>query len=362
MDAATAARRRMAADDNKAAQGWQGCHFFVWRFLIAAWLALGAMLGAHATEPDAPLYRYETAPASDQLDDLAPLLPASAELVSARVRMSDSARTLAELQLAQTAHGPVLLAWQALVDDPFLTLLPPLAETVVLAPVLQRHVSGNAAVLAWWDVSRQIRLLADADVVFGQPLGDPLFVPANWREQAEAVRGIEQAFWQEPGDRDLQAGRDAFQRFVAALLAPEQDGMAALRELGDGRPVVLVLHLRDLILLGQMAPEALGVAFRDFGTLSEVHGMIQRVRAWMRDNDYAAYGLLRGGTDSVRAVALTDEASGQTLVARLLPVIGNDQTDVAGARLVYRTGGYIVFEIAAQPASTSTASTAQTSP
>ena len=32
----------------------------------------------------------------------------------------------------------------------------------------------------------------------------------------------------------------------------------------------------------------------------------------------------------------------------MLPVIGNDQRDVAGATLVYRVGGFVVYEIAAE--------------
>lgn len=339
------------------------CHFFVWRIVLTGLLALALVGTARAAEDEAPPYRYELGPelGATELGELAPLLPSGTAVRSAQVLAPDQSRALAEVRLAETAQGPVLLDWQALVDDPFLTLLPPLVETTVLAPILQRHVAADATVLAWWDVSRQIRLLTGASVVFAEPLGEPLFVPVRWREQADAVAGVERAFWQAPDAGALQAASDRFQGFVAALLAPEREGMAALWALGEGKPVVLVLHVRDLILLGQMAPQELGVAFRDFGSLSEVHGMIQRVRAWMRENDHAAYGLLQGGTGPVRAVALTDEVSSQTLVARLLPLIGNDQSDVAGARLVYRTGGYIVFEIAADPAAATDPSTPQTS-
>ena len=355
MDAATAAKQWTAK------QGRRGrCASFVWRIMLAGLLALVAVSGAQAANEQAAPYRYELG-AEMTVAELATLLPPGTTVRSARVLAPGQSRALAQVGLAETAQGPVLLDWQALVDDPFLTLLPPLAETTALAPVLARHVPGNATVLAWWDLSRQIRLLTDAGVVFSEPLGEPLFVPARWREQADTVAGVERAFWQMPDADVLRAERERFDVFVAALLAPEQEGVAALRALGRGGPVVLVLHLRDLILLGQMAPQKLGVAFRDFGTPGEVHGMIQRVRAWMSENGYAAYGLLQDEARLLRAIALTDEASSRTLAARLLPLVGNDQSDVAGAKLVYRSGGYIVFEIAANPAVASNTAKIQTS-
>ena len=47
---------------------------------------------------------------------------------------------------------------------------------------------------------------------------------------------------------------------------------------------------------------------------------------------------------------LTDAASAQTLAARLLPFVGNDQSDVPGATLVYKLGGFVVYEIAGDAA------------
>lgn len=366
MYAATTVDQQAAAGERMSGKGWHvPCPpSFVWRVALAALLALTLVFSVRAADDEAPLYRYDLGSelTAAELGELAALLPAGTVVQSARVLAPGQSRPLADLRLARTPQGPVLLDWHAQVDDPFLTLLPALVETTVLAPVLARHVPEDAVVLAWWDVSRQIRLLTGAEVVFSESLGEPLFVPVRWHEQADEVREIEQAFWQVPDAGDREAGLERFRRFATALLAPEEDGIAALRALGQGKPVVLVLHLRDLILLGQMAPQDLGVAFSDFGTLSEVHGMVQRVRAWMRENDHAAYGLMQSGTDPVRAIAVTDEASSRTLVARLLPLVGNDQGDVEGARLVYRTGGYVVFEIAAEAAADNNPSEPNTSP
>lgn len=331
------------------------CHFFTRLLTFLLLLALAGTMTVQAAEAaddsDAvsTLYRYETGAAltaTERGEELAALLPADTALHPARVRAPDQSQPLAQLRYAQTQKGRVLLDWQALVDPPFLHFIPPLAETLALAPVLKRHVTSDASVLAWWDVSRMLALLAGTQTVFNQPLDMPLFVPVPWRDGADAVHATEADFWQDaslPAD-DLDAARERFALFTQALLAPEEEGVAQLRALAPDK-AVLVLHMRDLILLGQMAPQKLGVAFRDLGPVSEVHGMIQRVRSWMKDNDHAAYGLLHADAGPVRAVALTDEASGHTLIARLLPLIGNDQSDVAGTRLVYRTGGYIVYEL-----------------
>ena len=75
--------------------------------------------------------------------------------------------------------------------------------------------------------------------------------------------------------------------------------------------------------------------------------MVRRVHDWLDHNQYPAYATLRAGEKSVRAVALTDAPSAATLAARLLPFVGNDQHDVSGATLVYRVGGFVVYEIAA---------------
>lgn len=266
----------------------------------------------------------------------------------ATVVSADSTLPLAELELAESAAGPVLLDWQARVDDPFLTLAVSPKDIDALVGVLQRHVPQDRTVLAWWDTSRQFQLLAGSRVAFDQHLGTPLFVPTQWRSQRSRVEAIEQAFWHAPGDS--RASRDEsqarFQRFAEALLAPEQPGMAALQALAGNQTAVLVLHLRDMVLLGQMAPDRLGVAFQDFGGSGDVHGLVRRVRAWLNEHQYAAYSLLPGKDSSVRAIALTDEPSSQTLAARLLPFIGNEQSDVPGATLVYQVGGFSVFEIA----------------
>lgn len=305
----------------------------------------GVLVWQHATAP--PVYRYvmgDAVPAAE-LGPLAALGEQHLNVRRATVMSNDHPTALADLEVAQSASGPVLVKWQARIDDPFLTLLPPPGDIGALAAVLKRHVPKDAVVLAWWDSSRQLQMLSGVDVAFDHHLGTPMFVPKRWQASRASIQDIEREFWKS-GDVAQEQAR--FGRFAEALLADEKSGIDALRALAGGKTAVLVLHARDTILLGQMAPKKIGVAFKDFGEMGDVHGMVRRVHAWLDEHKYPAYAVLQGEGQPLRAVALTDAASAQTLVARLLPFMGNDQQDVEGATLVYKVGGFAVYEIAAQ--------------
>ena len=312
---------------------------------LALILVACALLWRHFTAP--PIYKYvigETVPAAEA-GPLSAYVEAGLTVRRASLQSAEQASSLATLDIAETAAGPVLLNWQARVDDPFMTLAVPPQDVVALSGVIKRHVPAQSRVFAWWDTSRQINALGAIDFMFDRHLGLPLFLPAHWSGQRANIEKIESGFW--AGDaRDATDERERFRQFARALTAPEAEGMAMLRSLaGEGKPVVLILHLRDIILLGQMFPDRLGVAFQDFGASNDVHGMVRRVHAWLEEHKYAAYGVLQANGQPVRAVALTDAASAKTLAARLLPFMGNEQHDVAGTTLVYQAGGFSVFEI-----------------
>lgn len=335
-----------ASGELMARAGWRGRLSGAAVVIGLALLAAGAvLLWQHHSA--APVYRYTVGEpvAAAELGALAAYARPDLPIRQVRLLATADDKPLAELSVAETADGPVLLDWRAKLDDPFLTLTVPPEDVTALAAVLERHVAQGHKLLAWWDSSRQFRLLSGVDTLFRQHLGIPLFVPAEWRGSRGAIEAVEQSFWRASAGAEQADEQARFQRFADALLMPEAEGMAALRALTDNEPAVLVLHLRDLILLGQMAPQKLGVAFQDFGEMTDVHGMIRRVHAWLDEHKYPAYGVLQAKGRPVRAMALTDVASSQTLAARLLPLMGNDQQDVAGATLVYQTGGFVVFEI-----------------
>lgn len=349
------------ARDRHAANGTTPWRRVLASTAIVAGLALLGIAGflalRHAQAP--PAYRYVVggiiAPAN--LGPLAPLAGRGVAVHSGTVVGADG-KAFADFTFAASKSGPVLLDWQPKIDPPFLSMPVPTSEIADLAPVLGRHVNTGEPVLAWWDTSRALGLLVDADLPLRATVGVPLFIPRQWHDRTAGVEAIESSFWKLTSDT---AARTRFDRFTNALLANETDGIAALRELAGGKPAVLVLNVRDVLLLGQIAPARIGVAFRDFPNSGDVHGMVPAVYGWMREHGYPSYTVVRArdGTE-VRAIALTDAASGKTLAARLLPFVGNEQSAVPGTVLVFKTGGFWVYRI--EPAATPPPATGRAAP
>lgn len=333
----------------------------------AAAIVAAALLWRAPPDPSAP-YRYvvDAALSDEQAQPMRALAERGIALEQGRIVLVDSGDAAADFVFARSDAGPVLLDWRARVDEPFLTLLPQPGELLEVADAIRRHLPPDGVVLGWWDTSRALRLLAGVPVIFDRHLGEPLIVPARWQAQRDSIAAIDRDFFA-AGAADGSAAKDAFatererfHRFVDALLSDETSGMATLRELAGGRPAVLVLHVRDALLLGAIDPARIGVAFRDLPGMGPSHEAIRHVRDWMNTNAFPAYTVLHREGQPLRAVALTDEASGETLAARLLPFIGNRQADVAGATLVYRSGAFVVFELDTRAASESASAGART--
>ena len=306
--------------------------------------AAAAVVWWRALHVPAP-YRYVIgAPlAAVDLGPLASLAERRIAVRSASVVATDGS-TLVDLEVADAPSGPVLVKWKARVDGPFLKSPPSPQDIANLAPVLERHVPPGTALLAWWDSSRELRMLADVKVAFGEHLGIPLFVPTEWRGARARIGSVEAAFWNTHSD---SAERTRFRQFVDALLADETQGVAALLKLADTQPAVLALNVRDVVLLAQLAPQRIGIALHDFPASGDVHGMVRSAHAWLDEHGYTAYTIVPLDDRRVRVLALTDKKSGTTLAVRLLPFVGNNQDAVAGTTLVYQTGGFWVYELGA---------------
>lgn len=181
-------------------------------------------------------------------------------------------------------------------------LAAPASEVTVLAEALERHLPSDATVLAWPDVARQLGVPEDTPTRF------------DW---------------------------------TAALLAPRDEGIRLLRERAGDRPVHLVIHVRDALLLGAAAPERIGVALRDKADSGNLHGMINSARDWVRTEGLVAYTAYRLDEGRLRLVGLTDEASLNTLVARLLPFHDPRRRiePVPGLTLVHQVGGFWVYRL-----------------
>lgn len=294
-------------------------------------------------------YRYEvdgTTAATGDAGIQDALARSGAPLRKARVVSNDDNRTLAELSIAEGSAGPVLLEWRPSLDEPFLTATAPLGEVVKLGEALREHLPSNAVVLAWWDISRQLRLLDETPVRFDRHLvGAPLALPASWRAARPAIEKVEAGFW-EAGSATGESV-DAFLAWTDALLAPRDEGIRRLRERAGDRAVHLVVHVRDALLLGAMAPERIGVAFQDQADSGNLHASINSARDWVRNEGFAAYTAYRPNDSRLRIVALTDDASAQTLIGRILPFHDPRRQiePIPGLTLVHQVGGFWVYRL-----------------
>lgn len=316
--------------------------------LLVAGLALAAFGANELLRTKVPPYRYEVVDAAPRIDDPAvadTFAQAGLGLRQARLVENRTGATLAELRFGDGVDGPVLFDWRPEIDEPFLTATAPLPEIAALAAALRRHVPADALVLAWWDTSRQLALLAGVQTRFDRHVvGAPLALPAHWAAQRAAVENTESGFWLH-GAGSADAG-PPFAGWIDAMLARD-GGPARLQKLAGGHEAYVVVHVRDALLLGAMAPDRLGVAFRDLPDGGNVHGSISGARDWVRAQGHAAYSAYAPAAGRVRVVALTDAASSTTLVARLLPFHDSRKPAdaVPGLTLVHQVGGFWIYRI-----------------
>ena len=238
---------------------------------------------------------------------------------------------------------PIMLSWENRSDEPVGFVDVKLSELTVLATVIAKHVPKDAAILAWWDTSRQIRLLTGYQTVFNSHLRQPLLMPSLWRARSGAIEKYEREFWKSPASAEES---QKFQRFADALAADPKEGVAMLRELTGGGEAYVAVHLSDLYKLGLMRPDRLSVAYKDFPLQGgDVHGLSGMVKRWLVDNNHTAYTVHGLSENLVRAYFLADAKTGNTLLAQMLPFTTSNPLEFQALQLVYQQGGYWVYKI-----------------
>ena len=118
---------------------------------------------------------------------------------------------------------PVMLAWENQTSEPLVFVDSKLSELTLLAPAISKHVPKGAAILAWWDTSRQIQLLTGLETVFTSHLSGPLIMPSLWQPRIEAIEKYEREFW---GSTVSAEEKGKFQRFADALSAEPTEGVS----------------------------------------------------------------------------------------------------------------------------------------
>lgn len=254
-------------------------------------------------------------------------------------------KPVAELIVARKSDGPpVLTYWKNGTNDVLYNLDRKPSELSALAAVISKHAPKDALILSWWDTSRQIKLLTGHDTLFTSHLNEPLMIPVAWLEQSKAIQTYENQFWESKASQQEQ---EQFKRFSQALALPAEEGVAQLRELiGSNREAYLIVHVIDLYKLGLMYPDKIGVAYQNFPLTGNMHGMINHMKVQLKENDFDTYTLQSISDEEIRVFFLSDKASSEVLLARMLPFVEKKApVELEAAQLIYQQGGYWVYKL-----------------
>jgi hydroxylamine oxidation protein HaoB len=169
-------------------------------------------------------------------------------------------------------------------------------------------------------------------------------IPVPWLEQSKAIQAYENQFW---ASKASEKEQEQFKRFSQALTAPAEEGIRQLRELiGSSRETYVIVHVTDLYKLGLMYPDKIGVAYQNFPMTGNMHGMINQMKVQLKENDFDTYTLQSISDNEIRVFFLSDKASSETLVARMLPFVDKKApVELEAAQLIYQQGGYWMYKI-----------------
>lgn len=306
--------------------------------LVAAGLGLLGWAGYETFRP-APHYTLQigAAPAEDA-QELAALGLAPDALQRVAVTSPEERRPIATGLIARDGARLAPLVWRNDVTEPILFSEVAASDATKVLAAIRAHTPEGAVVLAWWDLSRAIRVAAKKDAPLDDPNARGLLLPPTWTEAAAAER---QRFGAGVAPQDAEK----FRRFIDALLADETSGATALASLAGGKPAYVAVHISDVWKAAAAQPGRLSIAYKDFPSSGVSHGVIKSAMQWMRDNNidggFAAEPL--GG--ATRLHYFERKNDGDTLLAKLLPFSTSNPMHLERLELVYQHKGWWVYRL-----------------
>jgi hydroxylamine oxidation protein HaoB len=312
------------------------------RIIGAALVAVGvALLGWAGYSALRPVSHYAAtlaeAPA-DAVKEVAGLSLAPDSLQRVDITSPEERRPVAEGLLARDGERLTPLAWRNQVTESVFFADLPAADSAKVLAAIREHVPEGAVVLAWWDVSRAIRVGAKKDAPLDDPQARGLQIPPTWTE----AREIESRRW---GAGASPLAAESFGQFVDALLSDETQGAAALARLAGGKPAYVAVHISDVWKLAATKPERLSIAYKDFPSAGVSHGVIKSATQWMREQkiDGAFAAEPQGG--ATRLHYFQRKADSDTLIAKLLPFSTSNPMQLERLELVYQHKGWWVYRL-----------------
>ncbi len=310
-----------------------GVALIVFGFALLGWAIYAGL------NPTAP-FEARLAPISTETAKEAEGFGLKAEqLQQIEVSAKDERRPLAVGVVARDDAGRLTpLVWRNQVTEPILFADVSATDAAKTLAAIREHTPQEAVVLAWWDVSRAIRLVAKRDAPLDDAEARGLLLPAAWPAAAS-----ERARW---GAGAPASSADNFTRFIDALLEPDEARASeALKKLAGGKPAYICLRISDVWRLAAARPQQLSIAYKDFAATGVSHGLIKSAQQWLRDEKIEGGFAVEPMGSATRLHYFERKSDGDRLIARLLPFSTSLPSQLTRLSLVYQYKGWWIWRV-----------------
>ncbi|WP_292532453.1 hydroxylamine oxidation protein HaoB [Methylocystis sp.] len=266
-------------------------------------------------------------------------LPAE-RLQQIQVSAKDERRPLAAGVVARDDAGRLTpLVWRNQVTEPMLFSDVSAEDAAKVLAAIREHTPQDAVVLAWWDFSRAIKLVAGRAAPLDDAEARGLLLPAAW----SAAAAMERPRW---GAGVPTSSANSFTRFIDALLnADEAHASEALKTLAGGKPAYVAVRISDVWRLAAVRPEKLSIAYKDFAATGVSHGLIKSAQQWLRDEKIDGGFAVEPIGGATRLHYLERKSDGDRLIARLLPFSTSLPAPLTRFSLVYQHKGWWIYQL-----------------
>jgi hydroxylamine oxidation protein HaoB len=256
------------------------------------------------------------------------------------VSAKDERKPVADGVIASGEGGRLTpLVWRNQVTEPILFSDVSADDAAKVLAAIREHTPQDAVVLAWWDFSRAIRLIAERAAPLDDAQARGLLVPAAW----SAAAAPERARW---GAGAPASSVDVFTRFIDALLeSDEARASDALKKLADGKPAYVAVRISDVWRLAAVRPQKLSIAYKDFAATGVSHGLIKSAQQWLRDEKIEGGYAVEPTGGATRLHYFQRKSDGDRLIARLLPFSTSLPLPLTRLSLVYQHKGWWIYRL-----------------
>ncbi|KAF2990086.1 hydroxylamine oxidation protein HaoB [Methylocystis sp. MJC1] len=306
--------------------------------LIAIGFALLGWAGYSSLRPASHYTLTIAAAPQDAAKEVASLGLAPDSLQRIEISVSQERRPIAAGLVAREGERLTPLVWRNEVTEPILFSDVSTADITKVLAAIRDHASEDAVVLAWWDLSRAIRLAAKRNAPLDDARASGLLIPAAWSD----AQGIEQARW---GAGASPKSSEIFDRFIDALLSDEKRGADILSEIAAGKPAYVAVHISDVWKAAAARPERLSIAYKDFPSSGVSHGVIKSATQWMREQKIDGGFAVEPIGGATRLHYFTRKGDSDALIAKLLPFSTSNPAQLERLELVYQHKGWWIYRL-----------------